>query len=109
DELTLILREFIRNYDVQAANHMQRAVNSFMPLLALVFKPEQWATTGIEYRNFARNAEVAFVGTFLKSRSAFPNVLFMCVVGDDESINSDTSLEGECSLVFILARHLDLS
>ncbi len=110
DELSLILREFIRNYDMQAANQMQRAVNSFMALLALVFKPEQWTTASLEYRNFARNAEAVFVGTFPEMAKRFPErAVHVRVMGDDEALNRDTHLEGECSLVFVLARHLDLS
>jgi hypothetical protein len=110
DELTLILREFIRNYDSQAANQMQRTVNSFIALLALVFRPEQWTTTSLENRNFARNSEAVFVGTFPEMAKRFPErKVHVSVVGDDESLSTDTRLEGECRLVFVLARHLDLS
>jgi len=109
DELSLILREFVRNYEVQAANQMQRAVNSFMALLSLVFKPEQWSTANLELRNFARNGEAVFVGTSPEMAKRFPErTVHVRVMGDDESI-SDTRLEGECSLVFVLARNLDLS
>lgn len=109
DELSLILREFARNYEVQAANQMQRAVNSFMALLCMVFKTEQWSTSSLEYRNFARNAEAVFVGAFPEMAKRFPErSVHVRVLGDDEE-SGDTRLEGECSLVFVLSRHLDLS
>ena len=109
DELTLILREFARHYQPQAENQLQRAVNSFLSLLGLVFKSENWSVQkGPILRNLAQNAEVVYEGSFPDMERMFPQrFVHVRVLGDDED-EYETRLGGECKLVFYLDRHLDV-
>jgi hypothetical protein len=108
DELSLILTEFVRNFEPYAANQMERAVNSFMSLLTLVFKAESWSTAKSEQRTFASNAKAVFVGTFSEMARRFPErTIHVCVLSDDEREIQSNS-EGECHLYFVLNRHFDL-
>jgi hypothetical protein len=108
DELTLILREFVRNYQPQAANQLQRAVNAFVSLLSLIFKQEHWAVETITHRDFAHNAEIVYNGAFPEMVRRFPErFVHVRILGDDEHVASN--LQGECSLTFTLRRYFDLS
>jgi len=109
DELTLILREFVRNYQPQAANQLQRAVNAFISLLSLIFKQEYWAVETITHRDFARNAEVVYNGAFPDMVRRFPErTVHIRILGEDERVIV-SNLEGECNLTFTLRRYFDLS
>jgi hypothetical protein len=109
DELTLILREFVRNYQPQAANQLQRAVNAFVSLLSLIFKQEYWTTETITHRDFARNAEVVYNGAFPNMVRRFPErTVHIRILGEDERVVA-SNLEGECNLTFTLRRYFDLS
>jgi hypothetical protein len=109
DELTLILREFVRNYQPQAASQLQRAVNAFISLLSLIFKQEHWTVEAITYGDFARNAEIVYNGAFPEMVRRFPErFVHVRILGDDERV-IDSNLEGECHLTFTLRRYFDLS
>lgn len=108
DELTLILREFIRNYQPQAANQLQRTVNAFTSLLSLIFKQEHWTVETITHRDFARNAEIVYNGAFPEMVRRFPERnVHIRILGDNEHVIA-SKFEGECSLTFILCRYFDL-
>lgn len=104
DELTLILREFVRNYEPQAANQIERGINSFLWLLKLVFKAENWTQSKMEQRRFAQNAEMEFIGSFPDMLRKFPErTIQVRVLGDDER-PIDSRLTGDCQLTFVLHR-----
>jgi hypothetical protein len=108
DELTLILREFVRNYQPQAANQLQRAVNAFVSLLSLIFKQEHWTVEEITHQDFAHNAEIVYNGAFPEMVRRFPErFVHVRILGDDERVIT-SNLEGECSLTFTLRRYFDL-
>lgn len=110
DELTLILSEFIRNYQPQAANQIERAVNAFVQLLTtLVFKSENWTASNIQQRRFMQNAELVFSGAFPDMVRKFPErKVSVRILGDDETAVEHKS-KAECTLTFVLHRHFDIS
>ncbi len=110
DELTLILSQFIRNYQPQAANQVERAVNAFVQLLTtLVFKSENWTASNIQQRRFMQNAELVFSGAFPAMVRKFPErEVYVRILGDDEAANEHKSM-AECTLTFVLHRHFDIS
>lgn len=110
DELTLILSEFIRNYQPQAANQVERAVNAFVQLLiTLVFKIENWTASNIQQRHFMQNAELVFSGAFPDMARKFPErEVYVRILGDDETTIEHKS-RAECTLTFVLHRHFDIS
>lgn len=110
DELTLILGEFIRNYEPHAANQVERAVNAFVRLLInLVFKNENWTPNHIEQRRFMQHADLLFEGAFPDMVRRFPErQVYVRVLGDDE-IPIERKSNAECTLTFVLNRHFEMS
>lgn len=110
DELTLILSEFARNYEPHAANQIERAVNAFARLLSdLIFKGENWTLQSTAQRHFMQNAELLLEGAFPDMARKFPErQVYVCVLGDDET-SIERKSSAECTLIFVLNRHFDVS
>ena len=102
DELSLILREFTRNYIPMAANQLERSVNTFIHLLKLVFKPENWSFTRVEQRRLFQNAEMSLIGAFPEMQRRFPERIVHIRILSDNEDTIISNLSGDCQISFLL-------
>lgn len=111
DELTLVLSEFARNYQPQAAHQIEQAVNAFSQLLStLVFKSENWSSDFKQARRHSQKSELSFNGAFPDMVRKFPERdVYIRILGDDEFVAEQKyKLEGDCNLIFVLHRYFEV-
>lgn len=108
DWLSLMLREFGRNYFETAATTETRAVNGFISLLKTkIFPSNQWTVTKEISARLTQNTGVVFEGNFTSSRLKFPErTAHVRVLWEEEGIK-DAQSEGDVLIEIRLRRYLD--
>jgi hypothetical protein len=108
DWLSMMLREFGRNYFETAAKTDERAVAGFLTLLKTkVFPENQWNVIEETTARLTQNTGVIFEGSFTRSRPKFPErTIHARVLWEDEGIK-DAHVKGEILIDIRLRRYLD--
>lgn len=107
--LTKTIREFHRNYYVEASNTLERTVRGFIAVLRHnIFKGSEWKLQYEATANDLQNSGLVLEGTFSSIARRFPNrVVYVRVLSEDEPVK-DASTYGEVTLEFRLKRHFDV-
>ena len=109
DWLSLMLREFGRNYFETAAKTEERALKGFISLLKTKVFPanNQWAVTKEVSARLTQNTGLIFEGSFTGSRPKFPErTIHVRILWEDEGIK-DANTEGDVLVEIRLCRYLD--
>ncbi|GAB4153056.1 MAG: hypothetical protein Fur0021_18450 [Candidatus Promineifilaceae bacterium] len=110
DWLSLMLREFGRNYYETAAKTEERALKGFLSMLKTkVFPANQWTATKEVSARLTQNTGLLFEGSFTSSRQKYPErTVHVRVLWEDEAIK-DAHAEGDALVEIRLRRYLDLN
>ena len=108
DWLSMMLREYGRNYFETAASTEDRALKGFISLLKTkVFPTNQWTITKEITSRLTQNTGIVFEGSFTSASRKFPErTVHVRILWEDESIK-DAHIEGEALIEIRLRRYLD--
>jgi hypothetical protein len=109
DWLSLMLREFGRNYFETAATVQERALKGFFSLLKSKVFPanNQWVVIKEVSARLTQNSGLIFEGSFTSSRLKFPErTVHVRIFWEDEGIK-DAHAEGDVLIEIRLRRYLD--
>jgi DNA-binding transcriptional regulator of glucitol operon len=109
DWLSLMLREFGRNYFETAATVEERALKGFLSLLKTKVFPSnnQWSVIKEVSARMTQNSGLILEGSFTSSRLRFPErTVHARILWEDEAIK-DAHAEGDALVEIRLRRYLD--
>lgn len=108
DTISMIVREFWRNYVETADVTRQRAMDGLMALLkSKVFPETQWRVQREWTARFTQNAGLLFQGAFTANRSSYPErTVHVRLLWEDEAVKDANSM-GEVLVEIRLRRYLD--
>lgn len=109
DWLTQTIREFNRNYYVEAHNTIERAVQGFVALLRHnIFKENEWRVIAEQQADLMQNHSLILEGAFSNIARRFPGrTLHIRILSEEEPV-LDTERQGEVTLEFRLKRYFDV-